>query len=332
MKNQPLFLVLCFLIFSCGTTKTTYENFEANPTTLNPKYLALNLPLGQIDLPSVLVGEEQTPSGGCFSSDVEPRLDTSASQIVMQATSEKSFEADLKIKFEKALVTAGLDASLSSLISNKINSSITGAEVLSVDPALSGPNFENRRCLVDGLNWYADKRVVVTGAVKASSLSFKVTDELSNDQQAKLDLALKSLNTDLQTSFKRVVKQDGTLDITAEDVYIGAVTSKLSSTTCTQKMKLKLKRGEFKSIDLCGNSYNVAIVRIDEKNYDISVSRIEEGLKLLIPRLKTWQVVSKPFGTNRIVNLNIQNSSENRQLFTVSITRVGIAGDKTIFN
>ncbi len=320
------------MTLSCGTTKTTFESFEANPTTHNSKYLALNLPLGQIDLPSVLVGEEQIPSGGCFSSDAEPRLDTSASSIVVQATSEKSFEAELKIKFEIALVKAGLDASLSSLISNKINSTITGGKVLSVDPALSGPNFNNARCLVDGLNWYADNRIVVTGAVKASSLSFNVSDALNNEQHAKLDLALKSINTDLQTSFKRVVKQDGSLDITAENVYIGVVTSRLSSITCTQKMKMKLKVGETKTMDLCGDSYELVIARIDENNYEVLVSRIVEGINVIVPRLKTWDVISKTFGTNRIVNMNIQNTGENRQLFKVSITRVGIAGDKTIFN
>ncbi|MEL7123799.1 MAG: hypothetical protein AAFO07_30450, partial [Bacteroidota bacterium] len=140
MKNINYFLIASALfLMSCGTTKTTFDTFDANIGKNAPSYLSLNLPLGKIDLPAVLVGEEKTPSGGCFQSDEEPIINRSASQIVVKAMQEKSFEADLKVKFENALIKAGLESSLSSLISNKIDSKITDAELLMIDPALSGP-------------------------------------------------------------------------------------------------------------------------------------------------------------------------------------------------
>lgn len=99
-------IILLLLITAVtGCTPKTFENVFENtlPNDVNPEYYKLNVPLGSLDLPGIFIGQQETPSGSCFSllAGHDAKETDSYAAFVSKAKQEKSFEAGLKAELKK---------------------------------------------------------------------------------------------------------------------------------------------------------------------------------------------------------------------------------------
>ncbi|MFQ5866142.1 MAG: hypothetical protein ACE5IW_13050 [bacterium] len=330
MLRQLAVLVTLFLSFSvqsCISFKPPkFEPLDEDPT---PKYFPLNVPQSEIPLPAVIVGEQEQLSGGCLTSTVERKSTAGFNELIQEALKEKNFEAGLKAEFEKAIVKAGLDVSVSQALMQSWRTEIKGVKIDQVDPANAVPNFTNESCRVAELRWFEDERTVVTGGLLADTLSVKMEHALSSEQIAKLQAAINSINVNLGLSFKNASESQGEVLLNATNVYFGAFTTELSMTRCKEKLNIELEPGQSITTNICEDNYIVVVERsAGSERFTVNVTMPEEGIETGQLDIEPNRTYAHALGQNRLVSIfiNHPNPNQNEVEIRTTILLVGISG------
>lgn len=312
----------------CGSSRNaTFK--EISKLNNAPQYYPLNIPVGEIGLPAVLVGNEELPSSGCFSSEVNPSPVPGYEELIQKAERQRNIEASLKAKLEKEFIEMNLESEFRNFLSTSITSKIFGSKVYLVDPSKAGPNFSNERCKIEDLKWYNDNRVVISGAIKADSIIIEFNDSLSNDLKAKLDTVIEKVNTDLKASFSRAVSESGKIQLKGYNLYYAGLTTSLKSSTCKKSIELMYENGQTKTESLCNDEYKLSLTKSGAfDRFSFNFIKLDEGLSTGTYDLKVNELLSVPFGMNRFANIFIENDSQSNTFkVNTSITLVGISGN-----
>jgi hypothetical protein len=333
MKAQTLLISFSVFLFAIGCAVKPKTDIIENtlPPDSAPTYLPLNLPLGDMDIPALLVGQENYPSGGCFKlpDGVSPESTASMDQLITQAMSDRSFETGLKAEFKKALLDVGLEASITDALTNNVTTEIFGAEIITVGPDEVQPDFTKGTCLIEELQYFVDNRTVITGGIRADSFKVRTSGNLDQSQQAKFDLALEKLNTALKTSFHRSLAQSASVDLSASDVYFGAITSSLASVKCNYSLTLELEKGGRHIEDDFCKGFRMVIERSANfpKRYTFQLTKQGgEAVSVGPMDIEELKLYAFPAGLNRQVTVEIVEKSEAEQEVKVGITLVGVSG------
>lgn len=91
------------------------------------------------------------------------------------------------------------------------------------------PDFDNGTCNIKELGFFTDNRTVLIGGIKADKFKLSTKGFNNSEQKANFEAALKKLDTKLKTNFKKQSENDAEINFEADNVYFGALTSKLKT-------------------------------------------------------------------------------------------------------
>jgi len=320
------YLVLLALVIgiACGPKLPPLDTIEGNP---KPEYYSLKRPQGEVSLPSFFVGEHEALSSGCFQATTATSTRPVITEMVETAKREKKYEAALKADFEKAFIDAGVAVEAKQALMQNWETALESVSAFEIDAANARPDFTNAACRIPGLKWFDDNRRVVVGAMHAKKLTVKTSHSLDASQAAKIETAISKINTDLAISFQRAVASDGTFEMNAEDVFFGAITTKLFSERCKSgQIEMELGPGDTNSVTMCDGTYQLVVTKSQASSrYTVVLNVPGEGItsgELDIPPGLSQTVA---VGGNRVVFVTVTPSGDKTKV-DATVLLVGVLG------
>ena len=225
------------------------------PPVAAPRWVPFNAPQSTLKLPSFMVGEQGELSSGCWTSASESNVD-SLTGMKWDKDQQKQFDSNVQATFSKYLLDVGLDASLASSLTQRWTLEVGKLSFTKVDPATIRANFGNGACTTKELGWFADKRFVVTAAVKADTVKIRSTTAISSEQKAKLDAAIDKINAKFHADFHNLRSAGENLELDATNVFIGGMGTTLVADECAPA---PFDIAPNASVAVCGGKYTIKV-------------------------------------------------------------------------
>lgn len=236
-----------------GSAATTSRTIEPDLP-----WQALRLPVSQLKVPSLLVGNDEAPSSGCFA-DATITSGTSVNQGSWTFEKNNQLNQSLQASFEHFLVAAKMSEDMAKAQTQKWTIQVTGLTYDSVDPATIQANFDNDNdtCTDADLDWFRNQRFVATRALKAATVSVKSDSALSDAEKAQLDVAIDAINAKLGTGFGHASSTSNSMQFTASNVYIGVDGTTLGAFDCHIDKPIEMPADA--QTPICDGKYLVAL-------------------------------------------------------------------------
>jgi hypothetical protein len=245
----------------CGGSKADARapaSIFRNTPSGTPHWVYLDVPRVALPLPSILVGEHQVISRGCWKSATPPTESASgAHSLVWEQSRQQQLDAAFKTALEKYLVEAKVDTGLLDAFKQSWKLDLQGVAFSAVDPSDIRPDFNNQLCTEAALEWFKTKRLVFTEGIKAKKISISITANTDQEQRAKLDLAIAKLNAEFHTKFERTASTEESLSIEATDAYVGVAGTSLVALSCSIEGSFDVAADT--PVKLCDDRYEISI-------------------------------------------------------------------------
>jgi hypothetical protein len=287
-----------------------------------PRWVSFNAPVTAVTLPSFMVGDEGELSSGCWSP--APMSDVGgAGTLSWSQAQQREFGSNVQATFSKYLVTAGLDASLASALTQHWSIDASGLSFTRVDPASIRPNFANVACTTAALGWFADKRFVVTEAIKAASVKITATSAMSQEQTLKLDAAIAAINAKFHADFHHLATGNDALEIDAANAYIGGVGTTLVSRECSAKKSFDIAPNT--PLAVCDGQYTLSVALSSAGDrYTLAVTPSDGSTASFDDKLGDQQV--HHLDDLHVVRVMVARNGNKLSVLNMSILLVGASG------
>jgi hypothetical protein len=292
------------------------------PPMPRPHWISFNVPQSTVTLPAFMVGKDGELSTGCWMPATASEAG-SADSLQWAEEQQKQFEANVQASFKTYLFASGLDASLADSFVHSSTTKIDKLSVTRVDPSTIRPNFNNAACTVEQLGWFANNRFVVTAAVKAQSLRITSNAALSDEQKAKVDLAIDKINAKFQSGFGHLSKAGETFEINATNVYIGGMGTSLVSNECQADFPNPVKANQ--AVGICNNRFYLKLSpSAVPDRYTLSVTPADGATASFDDKLGEQQI--HPVGELRIARAMVEKAGSDFKIVHLDILTVGASG------
>jgi hypothetical protein len=285
-----------------------------------------------VALPALLVGEAKVLDSGCLK-PMEVQLEPGAGKVAERMTRRedisRGFKAELTATLEAVSGRAGVDLASATAALETWEVEIEGIMIASVPPSGVRADFSREICVLPEMNWLTRDRSVVVQALLAKAIRLKSRTGVDENVRRSFDIAAEEatgrVGGELGFDWQKVLGEDDSYSIEANDVYYGYVPTKLEVELCPEggPKKLLLASGERASV--CNVTIGIEALEATPEQYTLSVERRFGTTKSFLYRYGQRELVA--MGGSRLVEVRADRPDESgRSAMEVAVWLVGPSG------